>query len=218
MTYKYPEDDDFHQSQYDYITDFLNQAETALYGADYKDPENGWRKYFDEKSLADFIIIKEFVGDLDGYTSTYMYKRRGYDKIFFGPIWDCDKGWNNDNRVPHREYPPLSSLMIYAGFWMPPYIENDWFHRFWSDETFRAFVAERWAVKKEELKRITNQVLTDMPASMAKAIEANFTVWPFNYQHNHEANPPAETYEKEIERMRRLSEERAVLLDVEFNK
>lgn len=217
LTYKYPEDDDFDQAQYDYITDFINQAEAALYGSNYKDPENGWRKYFDEKTLADFIIVKEFVGDLDGYTSTYMYKRRGYDKLFFGPIWDCDKGWNNDKRVPHWEYQPLESLMIYAGFWMPPYVSNDWFHRLWTDETFRAFVAKRWADKKEELKAVTSKVLAEVPADMAKAIEANFEVWPFYYQYSGEANMPAKDYPSEIQRIRDLSERREALLDRLFN-
>ena len=218
LTYKYPEDDDFDQAQYDYITDFINQAEAALYGSNYKDPENGWRKYFDEKTLADFIIVKEFVGDLDGYTSTYMYKRRGYDKLFFGPIWDCDKGWNNDKRVPHYEYQPLESLMIYAGFWMPPYISNDWFQRLWTDETFRAFVAKRWADKKEELKAVTSKVLAEVPADMAKAIEANFEVWPFYYQYSGEANMPAKDYPSEIQRIAKLSSEREALLDRLFNE
>ena len=218
FTYKYPEDDDYDQAQYNYISNYLNEAEAALYGSNYKDPENGWRKYFDEKTLADFIIIKEFVGDLDGYTSTYIYKRRGCEKIFFGPIWDCDKGWNNDKRVPHYEYQPLQSLMIYAGFWMPPYVSNDWFQRLWTDETFRAFVAKRWADKKEELKAVTDKVLTEVPENMAKAIEANFDVWPFYYQYSGEANMPAKDYPSEIQRIRTLSADREALLDRLFNQ
>ena len=218
FTYKYPEDDDYDQAQYNYISNYLNEAEAALYGSNYKDPENGWRKYFDEKTLADFIIIKEFVGDLDGYTSTYIYKRRGCEKIFFGPIWDCDKGWNNDKRVPHYEYQPLQSLMIYAGFWMPPYVSNDWFQRLWTDETFRAFVAKRWAAKKEELKAVTDRVLTEVPENMAKAIEANFDVWPFYYQYSGEANMPAKDYPSEIQRIRTLSADREALLDKLFNQ
>jgi hypothetical protein len=218
MTYKYPEDDDFHQSQYDYITNFLGTVENALYGSDFKDAANGWRKYLDEKTMADFIIIKEFVGDMDGYTSTYMYKRRGYDKLFFGPVWDCDKGWDNDVRVPHSQYQPLKSLMLYAGFWMPSYVSNDWFQKVWSDPEFRKFVAARWAAKKGELKAKTEEVLTEVPAKMAKAIEANFKVWPFYYQYSSEAKMPARTYELEIERIRTLSAQREALLDAEFNK
>lgn len=213
MTYKYPKDDDCDPAQYEYITNFINEAERTLYSNDFKDPVNGWRKYFDEKTLADFIIIKEFVGDLDGYTSTYMYKRRGMDKLFFGPVWDCDKGWNNDKRIPHAEFPPLENLMIYAGFWMPSYVNNDWFWRFWEDETFRNFVGERWTSKKSELQNVTDKILDEFPMKMDKAIEANFSVWPFSYQYSDEANMPARTYSEEIERIRELSRKRAGLLD-----
>lgn len=218
FSYKYPKDDDFHQSQYDYISDFLNKAEQALYGPDFKDPQKGWRKYFDEKTLADFVIIKEFVGDMDGYTSIYAYKRRGHDKLFFGPIWDCDKGWDNDRRVPHSQYHPLTSLMIHAGFWMPSNVQDDWFQHLWTDETFRAFVAKRWADKKEELKALTDRVMREAPADMAKAIEANFTVWPFYYQYSSEAKMPAQTYELEIQRIRDISAAREALLDNLFNR
>ena len=218
FSYKYPKDDDFHQSQYDYISDFLNKAEQALYGPDFKDPQKGWRKYFDEKTLADFVIIKEFVGDMDGYTSIYAYKRRGHDKLFFGPIWDCDKGWDNDRRVPHSQYHPLTSLMIHAGFWMPSNVQDDWFQHLWTDETFRAFVAKRWEDKKEELKALTDRVLREVPADMPKAIEANFTVWPFYYQYSSEAKMPAQTYELEIQRIRDMSAAREALLDNLFNR
>ena len=218
MTYKYPKDDDFDQSQYDYLANFLNTAENYLYAEWFTDKTEGWRKYMDEKSMADFVIIKEFVGDLDGYTSTYMYKRRGYDKLFFGPVWDCDKGWDNDVRVPHSQYQPLKSLMLYAGFWMPSYVSNDWFQQVWKDAEFRKLVAARWASKKGELKAVTQKVLDEVPAKMSKAIKANFTVWKFNYQYSSEAKEPAATYELEIERIRTLSIQREALLDSEFNK
>lgn len=213
MTYKYPDDKDFDQAQYDYISDYIAKAETALYSEEYKDPVNGWRKWFDEKTLADYIIVKEFVGDMDGYTSTYLYKRRGDDKFYFGPVWDCDKGWDNDKRIPHYEYRPLESLMIKAGFWMPPYVNNDWFWRFWSDETFRTFVNNRWKAKKAELEACTRRVLTELPIEMKKSVKANFTVWNFYYQYSGEAKMPAPTYDEEIDRIKSLSERRSRLLD-----
>lgn len=218
MTYKYPKDDDFDPAQYEYISNFLNTVEDHLYSNDFTNPAEGWRKHMDEKSLADFIIIKEFAGDMDGYTSTYMYKRRGYDKMFFGPVWDCDKGWDNDVRIPHSQYKPLESLMIYAGFWMPSVSENDWFHQVWKDEQFRKFVAARWISKKEELKAVTRKILDEIPAQMPKALEANYTVWDFNRQFSSEAKRPAISYEKELERILSLSERREALLDIEFSR
>lgn len=214
MDHKYPKDDDMDISQYKYIEDFIRKAEAALYSSDFTDPVNGWRKWFDEKTLADFIIVKEFAGDMDGYTSTYFYKRRGVDKIFFGPVWDLDKGWNNDKRTPHGN--TLTQLMIYGGFYMPPYINPDWFHRFWQDAEFRKFVGMRWASKKEQLKSKVLSELDEKPKQMRKAIAANFSVWDFYYQYSDEANMPARTYELEIQRMKDLTVQRAALLDAKF--
>ena len=214
MDHKYPKDDDCDIAQYRYMEDFIYKAESILYSYDFKDPQYGWRKWFDEKTLADYIIVKELAGDMDGYTSTYFYKRRGIDKIFFGPVWDVDKGWNNDKRTPHGN--TLSQLMIYGGFYMPPYINPDWFHRFWQDEEFRKFVGTRWAQKREALVSKVLSELDSMPMSMSKAIRANFSVWDFNYQYSNEANMPARTYELEIRRMKDLTVQRAELLDKLF--
>ena len=214
MDHKYPKDDNMDISQYKYMEDFIRKAEAVLYSSNFTDPTVGWRKLFDEKTLADYIIVKEFAGDMDGYTSTYFYKRRGVDKIFFGPIWDLDKGWNNDRRTPHGD--TLTQLMIFGGFYMPPYINPDWFHRFWQDAEFRKFVGARWAAKKDELKAKVLSELEQKPQQMRKAIEANFSVWPFYYQYSGEANMPAKTYEREIERMKQFTEQRANLLDRKF--
>lgn len=214
MDHKYPKDDDCDIAQYRYMEDFIYKAESILYSYDFKDSQYGWRKWFDEKTLADYMIVKELAGDMDGYTSTYFYKRRGIDKIFFGPVWDVDKGWNNDKREPHGN--TLSQLMIYGGFYMPPYINPDWFHRFWQDEEFRKFVGTRWAQKREALVSKVLSELDSMPKSMSKAIRANFSVWDFNYQYSNEANMPARTYELEIQRMKELTKQRAELLDKLF--
>ena len=58
--------------------------------------------------------------------------------------------------------------------------------------------------------------LEEKPRQMHKAIEANFSIWPFYYQYSGEANMPAKTYELEIERMKQLTEQRANLLDRKF--
>ena len=73
----------------------------------------------------------------------------------------------------------------------------------------------KWFInsKKTELQAVTDRVLDEVPQKMSKAIEANFTVWPFYYQYSTEAKMPAENYGKEIERIRELSRKRANLLD-----
>lgn len=65
MDHKYPKDDDCDIAQYRYMEDFICKAESILYSYDFKDPQYGWRKWFDEKTLADYIIVKELAGDMD---------------------------------------------------------------------------------------------------------------------------------------------------------
>lgn len=216
MNHKYPKDDEHDPAQYTYMENFVASAENALYGSSFKDPANGWRKWFDEKTLVDFIIVKELAGDMDGYTSTYMYKRRGVDKIFFGPIWDCDKGWDNDKRTAGYTWDKANSLMIKAGFQMPNCNGYDWFNRFWEDENLRKAVNERWKAKRTELLSAIYAALDERVDAMPLAVEANFTKWEFYYQYSSEANMPAATYELEIERIRSLTEQRAAVLDKLF--
>lgn len=216
--HKYPKDDDFDPAQYAYIEDHIAKAEEVLYGTGFKDAQNGWRRYFDERTLADYIIVKELCGDMDGYISTYIYKRRGSDKLFFGPIWDVDKGWGNEERTAGYTADKEHSLMIRAGFQMPGCNRKDWYNRFWEDESFRAFVNRRWTSKRTELVEAVKKTARDLPASMRKAVDANFTVWPFYYQSCWGAPLPAETYQLEIDRIIRLTDSRAAVLDAEFAK
>lgn len=209
---KYPKDDDYHQSQYDYIADFIsNKVEATLYADNFKHPTEGWRKYIDEKTAADFLILKEFAGDADGYTSTYFYKRRGVDKIFFGPGWDFDKGWNNESRIDNSD--PVNNLMIYVGFGMPGCSREHWFQRLWQDESFRTTVKTRWTSKREALIAAATRVLDEKPAAMPNAVKANYMIWDYHKQQIDGAKPPAATYELEIERLRSFIYARAEVLD-----
>ena len=47
-----------------------------------------------------FFLTEEFGGDPDAvWSSCYFYKKRGDDKFYFGPIWDFDLGFDNDQRL-----------------------------------------------------------------------------------------------------------------------
>ena len=71
-------------AQINYISNYVNQADTTLFSSNFADPTNGWRKYIDEKSLIDFYLVQELTKNLDAnlYTSVYMYKTR--DKVVNG--------------------------------------------------------------------------------------------------------------------------------------
>ena len=44
-------------------------------------------------------MIEELIGNAEAYWSTFLYKDRNDNKFYFGPIWDNDMTFDNDNRV-----------------------------------------------------------------------------------------------------------------------
>lgn len=98
VTIKYPDSDEITPEQTAYIRDFFNKMEQSLYSYNYT-TENGYRRYLDLTSFLRHFIVGELSGNTDTYWSTYMYKHRGEDKFYVGPVWDFDLAFENDNRT-----------------------------------------------------------------------------------------------------------------------
>ena len=104
VTIKSPDEDEITPAQKQYITDLFNQIERSINPAfgkvDY-DPVTGYRRLFDTRSFIQHMLTNEVASNTDIYWSTYMYKRRNDPKLYTGPVWDFDNGFEND----HRTYP-----------------------------------------------------------------------------------------------------------------
>ena len=86
---KYPKSGDITKEQHDYIQNYFNKVESEIY-------ENNL-EHIDFDSFARYFIIQDFAGNIDGiWSSFYLTKERGDDKIYFGPIWDLDLAFDND--------------------------------------------------------------------------------------------------------------------------
>ena len=89
---KEPEEDDITEEQKEYIIQKMNQFESAAY--------NGNFTNMDLDSFSKFFLMDEFCGDPDEISSNYyIYKKRNDDKFYFGPVWDFDLAFDNDNRL-----------------------------------------------------------------------------------------------------------------------
>lgn len=169
ITVKSPDEELIQQVQIDYITNFINRFESKLFAANYTDPEQGYRSMVDEKSLIDWYIACELTGNPDSWWSTYIYKKRSDDHIYFGPLWDFDIAFNNDNRLGDAS----RKLMRNDGF-----DPRTWIQRFWSDQWFRTAVYDRW---KQLLALGIKKHLDDYITQTAELIDAsqkkNFQTW-----------------------------------------
>ncbi len=99
VTIKSPDEDDITAEQSNYLRNHFNSMEADVYGTQYQDPTNGWRRLLDEQTFLKHFLVGEMSGNTDTYWSVYQYKQRGNDTIFTGPVWDFDLAFDNDNRT-----------------------------------------------------------------------------------------------------------------------
>ena len=89
----YPKWDEIQPEQQHYIRTYVDSFEVALAGNTFQDTSTGWRRFADERSFMDFLILNEISRNVDGYRlSTYFYKDRDDKggKLTMGPPWDYD--------------------------------------------------------------------------------------------------------------------------------
>jgi hypothetical protein len=77
------------------ITTDVQTAEDALYSSNFKDPDTGYRKYFDVNSFIDWWIVEEISKNFEvNYLhGQYMYYDNNQQKYCMGPIWDFDSAF-----------------------------------------------------------------------------------------------------------------------------
>ena len=94
---KYPDEDDITKEQENYIKQYLNKLEKYTYLGDLK--------YLDLPSFYRYFIVQEFCGDIDSMLSSFhCHKKKADDKLYFGPVWDYDLSFDNDDRlIPTNE-------------------------------------------------------------------------------------------------------------------
>jgi len=204
---KYPDEDDINQQQKDYISSHFQTMEDALYADNFTDPVNGYKKYFDINTYIDFYIVNEVIGNPDAFRSTYMYKKRGNDKIYTGPVWDFDKAANNDNRLGDQ----VQGLMSDAAF--EPKI---WFKRFMEDPAFRQRIRARWNELKPKIQALPNSI-EPIAKKLAVSQVRNFTKWDILKKQSYLEMNVSGSYEGDVKYLKDFLIRHIAWLDNKFN-
>ena len=75
FSYVYPKLEDIVPEQQQYIQSYVDSFENALAGDDFQDPVTGFRRFADEQSFIDYLIVNEISRNVDGYRlSSFFYK------------------------------------------------------------------------------------------------------------------------------------------------
>jgi len=181
--YDYPKAEDISTEQKNYIRQFMLNFETALTGAGFTDPVNGYTRYADADSFIDFFIVNEVSKNVDGYRlSTFMHKQRDSDggKLIMGPVWDFNLGFGNADYCtsgnPEGWVTGFNSICP-QDYWLIPF----WWGRLYQDPVYRSKLAARWAeVRSNQLQTSRLHTYIDSVYSVlhSEATFRNFQRWP----------------------------------------
>lgn len=137
ITVKSPDDDDINEFQLNYIRNYINEFEARLFSTQFSDSIVGYRAMVDTTSLINWYIASELTGNSDAFWSTYVYKKRNDNKLYFGPLWDYDIAFNNDDRLGDATEKRMSEYAHNPRTWVLRFLEDDWFQsalwRRWSE-------------------------------------------------------------------------------------
>ncbi|MFT3903068.1 MAG: CotH kinase family protein [Niabella sp.] len=136
--------------QFNYVKNFFNTAESTLYADNFKDEQNGYRKYIDMESFINYYIIQELAKNVDGNLrgSCYLAIRRN-GKIEQPLVWDFDLAFGNADYITWEQG---ASSAEYDGWFIKTC--SPWYDRFFQDPTFVSALKKRWNELKPELDKI----------------------------------------------------------------
>lgn len=193
VTIKYPKDDEINSSQKNYISNYTQRMENALFSDRFSDEERGWRHYVDEASWVNWYIACELFGNSDSWWSTYMYKERG-EKFKFGPLWDFDIAFNNDYRIGNATEKYMRESACEP---------KTWIKRWWEDETLHDLVKKRWQkIGAENIRTFMTQYIDVMEEYLDESQRNNYEIWPTLNKRVHYEYSVLGSYEAEVDNLR----------------
>lgn len=195
-SFKYPNPDDCiveGDDNYNYISNFMNEFEDALYSSHFKDAERGYRHFIDSRSFARWFILMELLGNVDP-NRFYVMEERGA-KLEMYPAWDAE--WS------------LGLAYVYGGQWIinkgepMPFDYNihntySYFARLWEDSAFRADVKAEWNIIKTKIPGALSK-LHVLKESLRQAQAENFTRWPILGTYQSVETVKFDTWEEEAD-------------------
>ena len=174
-----------------YIMDYLQKTEDAIFGNDFRDTEGkSYKEYLDFDSLVDYWWVQELAINTDAYdtTSTYLYKKRG-GKLYFGPLWDFDAvAWGSAEYYGDRVEGFNNTFFI-------------WINRLKEDPEFLQAIHDRWPAIDAELEEVIKPggLLDKYYEEMKVAESYNVELWSYD---SSPLKSTCTTYRQEVEEYR----------------
>lgn len=199
VTIKSPDEDEITTQQKNYIRNHYSKM------------EKNWRTYLDTDTYLRHFLVGEMSGNTDTYWSVYMYKQRGDDKIYTGPVWDFDLAFENDNRTypinNHSQW--VFQYGSYEGY-MRTLTNN-----IINDSNAKAKLISIWdkarhnGLDEESLLAYVDNLSQQLNRSQ----ELNFTRWPIMNEYIHQNPVIWGSYQAEVNNVKNYIKDRIAWID-----
>ena len=206
----------YNKEQYEYIRDYCQSFEDALFGDGYRDDEGRpYSDFMDIQSAIDYYLVQEFSLNGDGFASnsTYLYKKRD-GKLYWGPLWDFDYvAWGATEFDHHNVDGFMHSGQV-------------WYKRMLNNKTFRNKLIARWKEFKAILKKsiADGGIIDKLSAEQYLSQKANYSVASTvgidqsYFVSSCNSSDGMMTYDTEVARLKRWISERISWVDANIEK
>ena len=212
ITVKSPDDEIIDPRQVNYIKNYIQSFENALFSADFTNPETGYRQYVDESTLISWYVASEMTANPDAFWSTYIYKNQDDPKIYWGPLWDYDIAFNNCRRKGDM----TRRMVLKDGYGAD--LTGVWIRRMWEDPWFVNAVNEKW---KDMVEKGVEQYLLDFIDAKESELNASQSLdgklWPIN-RRVYDEYVLFSSYSATVDFLRKFVRERVSYLSETFEK
>ncbi|MBK5722615.1 CotH kinase family protein [Dysgonomonas sp. Marseille-P4677] len=155
--------------QKEYIKNYIQNIEDILYGINEVNTVAELPKYLDIKSFIDYLLLNEMSKNVDGNLrlSTFVYKNKDDDKLYFGPVWDYDIAFGNvdyDNCEKTYDWHARNKA--------------NWYKEFFRHPEFDQMVTNRWKELRSDKLKDLHPFIDALAEEMQISQSKNFTRWP----------------------------------------
>jgi CotH kinase protein len=215
--FQYPKKKDISKAQKNYIQSYISEFENSLISKNFSDNVSGFRKYIDETSFIDYLILTEIARNHDGYRiSTYLQKDKD-EKLKMGPIWDFDLAFGSSSFCGGLNDKKNDWVFNYNDYcsddaWLVPF----WWKRLLQDKLFVKKLQERWLSLRKNIlsdKNLSQSIDNEyLQLIKSGASERNFEKWDV-FSEGIFSKIQKKDYEKEVENLRKWLINRALWID-----
>jgi hypothetical protein len=211
---KTPESDVLEKEQYDYVGNYLAQAdETVKLLANYEE-------YIDIDSLIDWFLLNELTYNIDGTfrRSDYLLKQKG-GKLYMATYWDYDYAFGNFWRDSQEfdEWICLGNENTVND----EYIKKNWITYLLEDPDFIALLKKRWEEVRERIYQTAMATIDEAQQEVFPSAERNFERWDGilgkKIQYENKNCALIGTYEGQLEYLRDFVKKRYEWMDKTIN-